>query len=88
MNFRALRQTDNIKNQLFDLLKNCRIDSCKKFFKNDQNYLDFLEMKHHYNQNLPLKYKAALLRKSLAIAFYFSSARLSSNGEAYLLNYP
>jgi heme oxygenase len=75
-----LRQADNIKNQLFDLLKNCRVDACKKFYKNDQNYIDFLEMKQHYKDSLPPKYKAALLRKSLAIAFYFSTARLSGNG--------
>lgn len=28
------------------------------------------------------------MRKCLSIAFYFSTARLSSNGYGYLLNYP
>lgn len=28
------------------------------------------------------------MRKVLSIAFYFNTARLSGNGQAYLLNYP
>lgn len=45
-------------------------------------------MKEYYKNQLPEKYKTNLLRKCLAIAFYFNTARLSSNGQAYLLNYP
>ena len=37
---------------------------------------------------MPEKYLNILLRKVLAIAFYFSTARLSNNATAYLLNYP
>lgn len=37
---------------------------------------------------MPIKYKASLLRKCLSVAFYFNTARLSNNGQAYLLNYP
>lgn len=64
------------------------MDICKKSFKNDPNFQDFLDIKVQYKNILPLKYQAALLRKVLSIAFYFNTARLAGNGQAYLLNYP
>lgn len=88
LNRRALKQADNIKNQLFDILSNTRMDVCKSFYRNDPNYQHFLEMKKNFKDNLPSKYRENLLRKCLSIAFYFNTARLSSNGQAYLLNYP
>lgn len=39
-------------------------------------------------RTFPQKYSDALLRKCLSIAFYFNTARLSSNGQVYLMNYP
>ena len=33
-----MKQTDNIKNQLYELTKTCNIETCKNFFKNDHNY--------------------------------------------------
>ena len=88
LNFRALRQADNIRHQLFDLVDACKIDVCRRHFLNDQNYQDHLEIKKKFNDQLPEKYAKSLLRKVLAIAFYFSTARLSNNGTAYLLNFP
>ena len=38
INARAMRQTDSIKNQLYDLIRNCNVDVCKRFFKKDHNY--------------------------------------------------
>lgn len=64
------------------------MDVCKRFFRNDPNYQDFVQIKAQYKNLLPPKYQAALLRKVLSIAFYFNTARLTGNGQAYLLNYP
>lgn len=64
------------------------MDICKRAFRSDINYKDFIEIKSQYKNVLPPKYQAALLRKVLSIAFYFNTARLSGNGQAYLLNYP
>jgi hypothetical protein len=61
---------------------------CRRFYRKDPNYQDYLEIKSQYKNNLPEKYQAGLLRKCLSIAFYFSTARLSNNGQAYLMNYP
>lgn len=33
-----MRQTDSIKNQLYDLVKACNLEVCKKYFKKDHNY--------------------------------------------------
>ena len=57
-------------------------------YKTDPNYLDHLEIMDKYHSDPPEKYKTKLLRKTLAIAFYFNTARLTSNQQAYLLNYP
>lgn len=88
LNFRALRQADNVSHQLHEILETCKLDVCKRFYKNDPNYQDYLEMRAEYKNKLPPKYEVALLRKSLSIAFYFSTARLSGNRQAYLMNYP
>jgi hypothetical protein len=45
-------------------------------------------MIEHYGRTLPSKYKESLLRKTLAVAFYFNTARLSNNRQGYILNYP
>ena len=37
---------------------------------------------------IPQQYSQTLLRRCLSIAFYYSTARLSANGQAYILNYP
>lgn len=42
LNFRALRQADNINLQLHDILTSCNIDSIKKFYRNDPNYKEYL----------------------------------------------
>ena len=57
-------------------------------FEQDPNYSDHLDVVDHYKESIPEKYTAALLRKVLSISFYFNTARLSNNGQAYLLNYP
>lgn len=45
LNFRALNQADNIKNQLYEILSNARIEVCRNFFRGDVNYVNFMEMK-------------------------------------------
>lgn len=40
LNFRALRQADHIKNQLYLILDNCNLDFCRKMFKKDPNFAD------------------------------------------------
>ena len=42
LNFRALRQADNIKHQLYDIVDTCKIDICRKHFLKDPNYCDHL----------------------------------------------
>ena len=87
LNFRALRQADNIKNQLYEILESCNMNCLERAYQEDPNYLYHLEMRDHFEE-LPEKYRETLLRRVLAIAFYFSTARLSKNAAAYLLNYP
>ena len=88
LNFRALRQSDNIKIQLYDILDNCNVDICRRMYKKDPNYLDHAEILEKYQKDPPEKYKSGLLRKVLSIAFYFNTAKLTSNRQAYILNYP
>ena len=87
MNFRALRQSDSINLQLHDILDSCNIESVKKYYKNDPNYKEFLEIKELYTK-VPTAYAQKLLRKCLSISFYFNTARISANEQAYILNYP
>lgn len=87
LNFRALRQADNINLQLHDILASCNIESVKKFYKNDPNYKEFLEIKELYKK-IPPQYAKTLLRKCLSISFYFNTAHISANHQAYILNYP
>jgi hypothetical protein len=87
LNFRALRQSDNINLQLHDILSACNIESVKKFYKNDANYKEFIEIKELYKKIPPL-YSKTLLRKCLSISFYFNTAHISANHQAYILNYP
>lgn len=41
LNFRGLRQSDNIKNQLFEILSKCRIDVCQRFYRDDKNWIEY-----------------------------------------------
>lgn len=82
LNFRALRQTDNIKNQLYDILnKNIKLDLIRKQFLKDPNYVKFLELKKHYKEkdNIPEEYVRTILRRNLAMSFYYNTARLTNN---------
>ena len=87
MNFRALRQADNINLQLHDILAACNLDHAGKFFKNDANYKEYMEIKELYKK-IPAQYSKTLLRKCLSISFYFNTAQISANQQAYILNYP
>ena len=72
---------------MHDILSACNLDNAKKFFKNDANYKDFQEIKTLYKK-IPAQYTNALLRKCLSISFYFNTANISANQQAYILNYP
>ena len=37
---------------------------------------------------MPTDYTRTLLRRNLAMAFYYNTARLTNNEQGYLLNYP
>lgn len=87
LNFRALRQADSINLQLHDILMSCNLQLAKKYYKNDPNYIEFLEIKELYKK-IPPQYAKTLLRKCLSISFYFNTARISANEQAYILNYP
>lgn len=91
LNFRALRQTDNIKNQLYEILNNnVNLENCRKQFLKDANYEKFIELKKNYKEkdNMPEEYVRTILRRNLAMSFYYNTARLTNNEEAYMLNYP
>lgn len=65
----------------------CNIESVKKFYKNDPNFIQFLQIKQLY-EKIPPQYSKTLLRKCLSISFYFNTAQISANLQAYILNYP
>jgi|JI6StandDraft_1071083.scaffolds.fasta_scaffold02350_6 hypothetical protein len=87
MNFRAMRQAENIKNQLYEILGVCNIELCKRFYRKDHNYQDHKEIEQA-EKKLPPEYVRTLLRKALATGFYFNSAKIMNNAENYLLMYP
>jgi hypothetical protein len=37
---------------------------------------------------MPEEYVRSILRRNLAMAFYYNTSRLTNNEEAYMLNYP
>ena len=82
-----MRQADNINFQLHDILSACNLEVLKKFYRNDPNYIEYLEIKQLYDK-IPAQYLKTLLRKCLAISFYFHTANISANHQAYILNYP
>ena len=82
-----MRQADNINFQLHDILSACNLEVLKRFYKNDPNYIEYLEIKQLYDK-IPAQYLKTLLRKCLAISFYFHTANISANHQAYILNYP
>lgn len=65
----------------------CNLEAAKKYYKNDANFIEFLEIKELYKK-IPPQYAKTLLRKCLSISFYFHTARISANEQAYILNYP
>lgn len=87
LNFRALRQADSINHQLHDLLETCNIESLKKYYRQDPNFQEYQEIKQLYSK-IPAQYSKTILRRCLAISFYFNTARISANEQAYILNYP
>ena len=46
-----------------------------------------MEIKELYKK-IPPQYSKTLLRKCLSISFYFNTANISANQQAYILNYP
>lgn len=87
LNFRGMRQAENIKNQLYEILGICNINLCKKFYGKDHNYQSHRDMEDTH-KSLPPEYVRTLLRKALATGFYFNSAKIMNNAENYLLLYP
>lgn len=65
----------------------CNLEAAKKYYKDDPNFIEFLEIKELYKK-IPPQYSKTLLRKCLSISFYFHTARISANEQAYILNYP
>ena len=65
----------------------CNIDGLRKFYRNDPNFKEFKEIKELYKK-IPSQYSKTLLRKCLSTAFYFHTATISANQQAYILHYP
>ncbi|CAK74068.1 unnamed protein product (macronuclear) [Paramecium tetraurelia] len=84
LNLRSLKQSDNIRQQLQQLVEGTSRKKCLQFYEQDYLYKLFRKQKDSKKWNINESIKL-----SLCSGFYFNTARKMHNGEdTYLMVYP